>query len=206
MRELHAPTVQLEGGERLSVLDYRSDFQARRELIRNGDSWKLERRQHFEETNPRRDTLRRGDWAEVLRTFEAERPAVREAVQNDEKNGHTFHRLRVFEEPLTPYMQWELHWLHMRAECGFGIRMLPAEAVAASETAGYLPELVVMDGKVLYQVLYSDAGATEGALRFTDPALIAPWEAFIRDAYAAAEDIRTYFERAVAHLPPPPAA
>lgn len=206
MRELHAAALRLEGGERLSVPDYRRDFRARRELIRGGDSWKLERRQHFEETGPRRDALRRGDWAETLRLFEAERPTVREAVRNDEKNGHTFHRLRVFEEPLTPYMQWELHWLHMRAECGFGTRMLPAEAVAGSEAAGRLPELVVMDGKVLYQVLYSDAGATEGALRFTDPAVIAPWEAFIRDAYATAEDIITYFDRAVAHLPPPPAA
>lgn len=206
MRELHAPTLQLEGGERLSVSDYRRDFQARRELIRNGDSWKLERRQHFEETSPRRDVLRRGDWAEVLRLFEAERPAVRAAVRNDEKHGHSFHRLRVFEEPLTPYMQYELHWLHLRAEYGFGTRMLPAEAVAASETAGRLPELVVMDGKVLYQVLYSDAGVTEGALRFTDTAVIAPWEAFIRDAYATAEDISTYFDRAVVHLPPPPAA
>ena len=31
-------------------------------------------------------------------------------------------------------MQWELHWLRLRAECGYSTRVLSAEKVAVSET------------------------------------------------------------------------
>jgi hypothetical protein len=206
MLDLRAPALPAEQGEPLALPDYRRDFRARRAAIRNGDSWKLERLQHFEESNPRRDALRRGDWDEALRLFEAERGSVREAALEDEGRGHDFHRLRVIEEPLTPYMQWELRWLHLRAECGYSTRVLPADKVAASETVRLLPELVILDEKILYQVFYSDAGATETAVRFTDLGLVTSWVAFIRHAYAAAEDIRGYFDRVLAHLPPPPAA
>ncbi|WP_329179082.1 DUF6879 family protein [Streptomyces sp. NBC_01477] len=206
MSELRAPALRAEDGERLALPDYRRDFRARRAVIRDGESWKLERLQHFEEANPRRDALRRGDWSEALRLFEAERTSVREAAQDDEKHGHSFRRLRVIEEPLTPYVQWELHWLHLRAECGYSTRVMPAEVIAASEAAGHVPEVVILDEKVLYQVLYTDTGVTRAAIRFTDPAVVAPWATFIRDAYTAAEDITAYFPRALLRLPPPPAA
>jgi hypothetical protein len=206
MLDLRAPALPVEQGEPLDDDAYVSDFRARRQAIRNGDSWKLERLQHFEEDGPRRDALRRGDWEEVLRLFEAERDSVRESARAEELRGSAFHRLRVVAEPLTPYMQWELTWLRLRAECGHRTRVLPAEAVAGSETAGPLPELVVLDDRTLYQVLYTATGAFDSALRFTDPGIVGPWVAYIREAYATAEDIRSYVDREVAHLPPPPAA
>lgn len=206
MHDLQVPTLDAEQGELLSLPDYRQDFRARRALIRNGDSWKLEAGQHFEESSPRREALRRGDWALALRLFESQRDSVREAVERDAANGHTFHRLRVVEHPLTPYMQWELHWLHLRAECGYPTRVLPADDIGGTPHGLSLPEVVILDEKTLYRVLYTDAGITHGAVRFTDPEIVTSWVAWIRQAYGAAEDIRTYFARAVAPLPPPPAA
>ena len=79
-----APALPAEQGERLALPDYRRDFRERRAAIRDGESWKLERLQHFEESNPRRDALRQGDWDEALRLFEAERGSVREAALEDE--------------------------------------------------------------------------------------------------------------------------
>jgi hypothetical protein len=152
------------------------------------------------------DILRRGDWGLALRLFEAERGSVREAVEKDVVNGHTFHRLRMVEHPLTPYMQWELHWLHLRAECGYPTRVLPTDGLGGTPNGQALPEVVVLDEKTLYRVLYTDSGATEAAVRFTDPQIVAAWVAWIRHAYEAAEDIEPYFARAVAPLPPPPAA
>jgi hypothetical protein len=206
MLDLRAPSLPSELGERLDRAAYRGDFRARRKAIRNGESWKLERRQHFEEDSPSRDALRRGDWSEVLRLFEARRGEVREVADSDRQRNSPFRRLRVVDEPLTPYMQWELHWLHLRAEVGLATRVLLAKEVADAETAGPLPEIVVLDDRVLYEVLYTETGASQGSRRFTDPEIIGPWVAYIKQAYAAAEDIRTYFERVVAPLPPPPAA
>ncbi len=205
--QLTSPALPEELGVRLERPDYKRDFRERRGAIRDAESWKLERLQHFEETNDEsRDALRRGDWAEVLRLFEAEREALRRSAREDESRGTAFRRIRVVEEPLTPYVQWELHWLRLSAECGHPVRVLPAPALAASETAGLLPEVVILGGRTLFQVLYTAAGVPDGAIRFTDPAVVQPWTDFLRHAYAVAEDIESYFDRAVAHLPPPPAA
>ncbi|MFI8853574.1 DUF6879 family protein [Streptomyces sp. NPDC053499] len=206
MLDLRAPSLSPEQGEILEDEPYVSDFRARRKAIRNGESWKLERLQHFEEDSPTRDALRRGDWQEALRLFEARLDEARKTAEDDRRHSSPFRRLRVVEEPLTPYMQWELTWLHMRAEAGHQCRVLQAKEVAPAESDGLLPEIVVLGGKALYEILYSEKGAFERARRFTDPDVVKPWVAFVKEAYAAAEDIQSYFARVVAHLPPPPAA
>ncbi|MFJ2953853.1 DUF6879 family protein [Streptomyces sp. NPDC087270] len=206
MLDLDAPPLPTERGERFDVPGYRADFRERRAAIRDGDSWKLERLQHFEEVDPSRDALRRGDWGEALRLFEADRDSVRTAAEQDASRNHRFHRLRVVEEPLTPYVQWELHWLQMRAEYGHRIRVVSSGDIVGAESAVPLPELTLLDDRTLYRVLYTEAGATEGAVRFTDAAIVTPWAAYLRSLYAAAEDMTSYFHRAVAPLPPPPAA
>ncbi|MFI0722784.1 DUF6879 family protein [Streptomyces sp. NPDC021224] len=206
MLDLYVPELPAGPGEWLTRLEYKRDFGERRAVVQNGNSWKLERRQHFEEVDASRDALRRGDWAEALRLFEADRDEVRAAAQAEAAKGNAFYRLRVVEEPLTPYMQWELHWLALRAECGHQVRVLPAASVLAAEADGMLPELTLIDGRTLFRVVYTDEGATEGAVRYTDPEIVRPWENYLRELYGAAEDILTYFPRAVAPLPPPPAA
>lgn len=204
MLDLRAPTLPADQGELLSNDAYRRDFLERNTAIRNGDSWKLERLQHFEEqSHASRDALRRGNWQEALRLIDAGRDAHRASALDAERRGSAFHRVRVVEEPLTPYLQWELHLLRLRAECGHRIRVLPAEAVKAAETNGLMPELTLLDSRTLYRVLYTDTGVPDGAVRYTDPHIVDPWASYLRDAYAVGEDIAPYFDRVVAPLPPP---
>ncbi|MBM9508265.1 DUF6879 family protein [Actinacidiphila acididurans] len=207
MLDLRAPTLPHELGEYLARADYKRDFRERRVALRNSASWKLERLQHFEEIgDASRDALRRGDWQGALRLFDARRDALVASAADDARRGSAFNRLRIVEEPLTPYVQWELHWLRLSAECGHHVRVLPASAVAASETEGMLPELTILGGRVLYRVVYTESGTPDGAMRFTDPETVGRWAAFISDAYATADDVRRYFTRVVEPLPPPQAA
>jgi hypothetical protein len=204
MLDLRAPELPLDQGDRLSRAEYGTDFGQRYAALRDASCWKLERLQHFEETdNASRDALRHGDWPEALRLLDARRDALREEAEDDAKQGVTFHRIRVVEEPLTPYMQWELHshWHRVRY-AGEKMRVLPAEAVAVSETDGPHPELTVI-GDTLYRVVYTGSGTPNGAVRYTDPAVVGSWTAYLKGLYAAAEDLTSYFERVVAPLPPP---
>ncbi|MES4900912.1 MULTISPECIES: DUF6879 family protein [unclassified Streptomyces] len=207
MLDVRAPALPVERGQRLGNEEYLRDFRARDAAIRNGDSWKLERLQHFEEVGvPSRDALRRGDWDMALRLLEEGRDNLRDIQADEEARGSVFHRVRVVEEPLKPYVQWELHSLRISAEYGERVRILPAGAIASAEADGLLPELTIQDGKVLFRVLYTDTGVPDGAIRFTDPDIVEPWAEYVREAYATAEDIASYFDRAVAPLSPPPAA
>jgi hypothetical protein len=207
MLDLLAPALPDREGQRLARPEYKRDFRERRSTAPHGESWKLERLQHFEEVDDEsREALREGDWPKVLRLFEAERDTLLKAARDEAARGSVFQRIRVVEEPLTPYVQWELHWLRLSAECGHNIRVLTAAAVSASETDGLLPELTLLDNSTLYRVLYTEAGRPDGAVRYTDPETVRCWVDYLRDAYKAAEDIQSYFDRAVAHLPPPPAA
>ncbi|MEV7170706.1 DUF6879 family protein [Streptomyces sp. NPDC093224] len=207
MPDLLAPELPDKQGERLTRVDYKQAFRERRTAIRSGEAWKLERLQHFEETgDDSREALRRGDWAAVLRLFEAERDALVQGTRRDAARGVVFHRVRVVETPITPYVQWELHWLRLAAECGHSARVLPASAVAEAEKVAMLPELVVLDDRTLYRVLYTDLGRPDGAVRFTDTGTVRRWSEYLRELYEAAEDVQEYFDRVVAPLPPPPPA
>lgn len=204
MRDLQAPVLAPEQGERLTRDAYKRDFREREATIRDAASWKLERRQHFEEQgSPSRDALRRGQWDEALKLLEDRRDALRTAEEEDTQRGHTFHRVRVVETPLTPYMQWELHSHRQRAAYGERIRVMDATQTASAEAAGPLPEIVVLGGGVLFQVLYDDAGLCVGAIRHTDHGTVGNWEGYLEKLYAAGEDVTSYFTREVAPLPPP---
>ncbi|KPI26289.1 hypothetical protein OK074_0958 [Actinobacteria bacterium OK074] len=204
MLDLRTPVLPPELGERLTREAYRRDFWAREGEIRDGGSWKLERRQHFEEVgSPSRDALSRGDWEEALRIFEERRADLAAKERENELRGYVFHRARVVERPLTPYMQWQLHSFRQRAEFGERIRMVPAELVAAAEEPGRLPDVTILGGHTLYHNQYSETGAPVGAVRYTDPEVVESWEHYIRALYAAGEDIASYFEREVAPLPSP---
>jgi hypothetical protein len=205
MPELHRPALDPAQGIRLPLADYHADFDERYARTRGRDCWKLERRQHFEEQNsPSREALRRGDLAGALRLLEERRPALRRSAGESQQRQTVFHRLRVIEWPLTPYLQWELHSLRIRTEEGVEVvRIADAAALTAYEgSAGPLPELVILNGDTLFQVVYTDAGVPDGAVRFTEPALVAAWETFIRTLYGRAEDVGPFVSRMTA---PPPA-
>jgi hypothetical protein len=111
--------------------------------------------------------------------------------------------VRIVEEPLTPYLQWELHGLRVRDEVVGGLRVLKADKLSGLEELAPLPELVALGGHTLYRVVYDGEGPADGAVRFVDDSLVAEWSEFIRDLYDEAEELSTYFERDVAPLPPP---
>lgn len=204
MLDLLAPVLTPEQGDRLTRPAYRQDFRERKAAIRDGSSWKLERRQHFEEQgSPSRDALRRGDWDEALRLLANRGETLAADAQEEARRGYAFHRVRVIEKPLTPYVQWELHSQRQRAQYGQKIRVVPAEQVAASESAHPLPEVVVLGSRTLFQVLYTDAGVANGAIRYTDRDLVTRWENYVKALYAVGEDVISYFDREVAHLDPP---
>ncbi|SOD60650.1 hypothetical protein SAMN06297387_102201 [Streptomyces zhaozhouensis] len=191
-------------GTRLALDPYRADFAEIDNAVRDRSSWKFERLQHFEEQDdPSRDALTEGRWEDALRLLEAEHDDWLAAARREEERRAPFHRVRVVEEPLTPYMQWESHALRVQAKAGKGIRVIGADRVREWEPAGPLPEVVVLGDLVLYEVLYTDAGVLDGCRRYTDPELIGRWTAFIQGLYEEGEDVVSYVDRYVAHLPSP---
>jgi hypothetical protein len=205
MSDITRPDLVDASGDRLTLAEYEADFGRYEQQVRNHDSWKLERIQTFDESgDPGFEAFRRGDWAEALRIAESQEPALREQAAADLRDrSSVFRRVRVVEEPLSPYLQWELHVLHVRSRSGSPIRVVSADQVARWETDRPLPELVVLGGRVLYRVLYTDDGVPEGAMRFPDARLAREWEAFISTLFETGEHLESYMERHVMHLPAP---
>jgi hypothetical protein len=52
MPDLRVPALPVEAGGRLNAAAYDRDFGERFGALRNAESWKLERLQHFEEESP----------------------------------------------------------------------------------------------------------------------------------------------------------
>jgi hypothetical protein len=193
MREYGSLALPPFQGHRLFLDDYHHDFEQRDAAIHDHPSWKFERGQHFEEQDDAsREALRRHDWDGAMRLLDEERDEWRQIARDDEERGSVFHRVRVVEEPLSPYMVWELQALRVQAECGMSIRVVRAESLNSLERTGPLPEVVILGGQVLYEVIYTESGVLSGARRFTDPRFIEPWEAFIKELYEHGNDVVSY--------------
>jgi hypothetical protein len=191
-------------GRRLSLTDYRADFRATESVIAGQDSWKLERRQHFRQPGSASwEAFARGQWTEALRLIEARRDSLMEIGAEAAEKGSRLYRLRVVAEPITPYLQWELHSLKLRAECGELIRVLPATAVLDLEDNGELPEVVTLGPSAAYRILYDSDGVLAGGVKVTDPQAVGRVTDLVRRLYAEGEDLAVFFERTVAVLPPP---
>jgi hypothetical protein len=168
--------------------------------------WKLERRQTFREVDdPGYDAFVRGDWGEALKIEQRTREGVRRHYAKAAENGYEPRRLRIVESPVSPYLQWEMHALLIRAEEGERIRVLDAAAVRDRERTGPLPEVIILGTKALYRVLYDESGAARGARRVLDDDVIKRCRADMDDLWAQGEDFMAYFDREIAPLPPPPA-
>ncbi|GLF97279.1 DUF6879 family protein [Streptomyces yaizuensis] len=204
MRDDTALLLDGARGERLSRSDYQRDFRLRDAENTGQDDWKFERRQHFQEPgSPSWEAFRRGEWDEAVRLLGERREHWAKVAREDRARGGVFHRVRVVEEPLTPYLHWELHALRVQAECGMPVRVVSGERIAAWEESGPLPEVVVLAGRVLYEVKYTEAGVLDGAVRFLGTETVQGWERFIRDLFEAGEDLPACVDRWVSALPPP---
>jgi hypothetical protein len=191
-------------GEQLTLASYRREFRKDDMAAVGRDSWKFERQQHFEQPeSPSWQAFHRGDWPEALRLLEERRGFWDRVAKEDMARGSVFHRVRVVEEPPAPYLQWELHSLRIQHECGMPVRIVQGREVAPFESEGPLPEIVVLGGQVLYEVRYSDSGALEGGVRYTDGSSVEAWECFTRELFEKGEDITSYMDRYAGRLPAP---
>lgn len=192
------------GGVRLTLREYRDEFRIGQWVIPGQESWKLERRQHFREPGfASWEAFACGDWDTALRLIEDEREYLAEFAAKTARLGIVIYRVRVVEKPVDPYLQWELHLLKLRAECGELIRVITGDQVSAYEADGPLPEMVTLGSSTLYHVLYDDTGELTGAVRVTAPSFVATAAEFARHLYEQGEDLAPFFERVVASLPPP---
>ncbi|MFD3683883.1 DUF6879 family protein [Nocardiopsis sp. NPDC058631] len=185
-------------GERLDAASYRQDFSARFWSVRDSPVWKLERQQVFHQ--PESDSwiaFLQGRPEESLRLLEARRPALREQFDRLAQAGCSVRRVRVVEQPFPTYLLWELHSLRVRAQCGEDIRVISPDPLAAFERERPVPEIVVLGDEVTYKILYDAEGVAEGAVRFTDPAVIEGCRPEIAALHQRAEVLEDYFVREV---------
>ncbi|MEU5977471.1 DUF6879 family protein [Streptomyces sp. NPDC047315] len=190
-------------GEKLGLDAYRADFRRRDFAVDGYDSWKLERRQHFREPGDASwDAFVRRQWKEALELIEAKRPELVDLSRLATHHRCRLLRVRVVEQPLTPYLQWELHLLRLRAECGELIRVIGPEHIGAYEHEGPAPEVITLNDDTVYEILYDSEGELEGGVRHLDTGLRDRVAGRVEALYELGEDIDAFFERDVASLAP----
>lgn len=200
MRELLANAA----GERLPLAAYQAEFEERFWRTDHDGFWKLERQQFFREPGyDSWESFARGDWAESLRLLAAGRAGMEAEHRRMAEYGFSVRRVRVVEEPIIPYLQWELHVLRQRELCGTGVRIIGPERIKPFETDEPLPELCTLGSAVMYEIIYNEHGVLNGARRYTDPALVERCQGFIAGLYESGEPLAGYFPRRVAPLPAP---
>jgi hypothetical protein len=192
------------GGAGLPLKDYLADYKENFWKISDGAFWKLERQQHFQEPGfGSWEAFSDGDWDESLRRLEGERRGFEDYFARVKGHGFEFRRVRVVEKPVGPYLQWELHVLRLREECGERVRVVPGESVKELEEAGDLPELIILGPRVMYDIAYNDEGILAGATRYADTTLIRRCRELISELYGQGEELGRFFDREIAPLPHP---
>ncbi|SDM84042.1 DUF6879 family protein [Allokutzneria albata] len=198
------PLPRRPTGSRLSPEDYLEDFYPRFWAIDRHDFWKLERIQSFRESGSASwDAFTRGDWEESLALIRARRDDLREYYDRVARSGFVTYRVRVVEEEISPYLQWQLHSLVQRNQLGERIRIVGGRHVSRFEPRGILPEIVTVGSSAVYEVLYDDSGSLSGAILSERSSDVESWRDFIRGLYEVGEDVEAFFARRVAPLDPP---
>ena len=189
--------------DRLDRARYHEDFYR---VYRGGiqNLRKLERGQHFQERGfPSWESFAAGRWDEALSLIEEKREVYAGQFREAGELGIAERRLRVVEFPVTPYVQWELFVLRLRVELGDRIRVADARTIADIEKDGPVPEVVILDDVVMYEVMYDEDGNADGCKRYADPALIQETVAGFDALYGRAEEFTDFFDREIAGLDPP---
>lgn len=189
-------------GERMELPAYYADF--RENYARASEFWKLERGQIYAEPGSESwKAFDRGDWEESLRLMEKRRPGLVDGERRDAARGMASRRIRIVSLPPSDYLLWELYFLKIRGEAGEDIRVLLDGDVADLEDQGPLPDIYTMDTTVMYQAVYDGNGVLDHALRYTDEELVRRCRDFIVALHGRGEPVSDFFQREIAHLPPP---
>jgi hypothetical protein len=188
----------------MTLDEYLNDFQQRFWATDASGCWKIERQQEFAE--PGEDSweaFARGEWDLALRLMNDRRSGFTEYYERIRKGGFDIRRVRVVEEPISPYLIWELNVLRIRHQCGAKIRVVDAEQVQPYEENGVLPEIFTLGRSTAYQVLYGDDGVAEGAVRTEDRNVVKHWTDLANSLYANGQEMNIYFQRKVQGKIPP---
>lgn len=191
-------------GEYMEPDAFHADFKEKFWATEDPGFWKLERQQHFKEPDHESwQAFARGDWDQALHIIEAGRPAMRDYYRKVETCGFDNRRVRVVEEPITPYLQWEMQILRMRDEYGGTVRIVTEDQVADFERTAPLPEIFTLGTTVMYRAVYDDEGVFESAYRYVDRDLVVRCQRFIQDLFEIGQPMQPYFAEHVAVMPPP---
>lgn len=130
----------------LSSQDYLSDFWPHFQKLEE-TFWKLETRQSFREPeDPSWRAFDAGNWDDAIRLIDGRRDEIQEPVRGP--RDFAMRRIRIVEKPFTPYVQWELYYIRLRAQAGEDIRIVESDALPALGFPSRLPELVLLGGDV----------------------------------------------------------
>lgn len=193
-------TLREVPGIRLSVDEYLADFWPYFNNLQDAFV-KLERRQEFREPDdPSWRALDAGDWKEAIRLIDERRDEIQAPVR--ETSGFAMRRLRIVEKPYSAYLRWELYYIRLRAEASEDIRVLDASHIRRLERSRPLPEVVILDSEVMYEVLYDNKGDHEGARKILDPHAIRSARYEIDNLHAQAMRLESFLASDPASLPP----
>ncbi|MFJ6824887.1 DUF6879 family protein [Streptomyces niveus] len=194
-------------GDRLELAAYLEDFDEHFWKAGSSDEasfWKFERQQSFKEPGVESwEAFFRGDWDTALALIAEQRGHYERYFQKIADHGFGLHRVRVVEEPVTPYLQWELHLLRLKEQCGEDTRIAKESDLSSIETGARLPEIAIIGSSVLYEIIYDGDGTLTGGIRYTDEELISECRRIVRGIHGSGEHLESFFERRVISLPPP---
>ncbi|MFE9296989.1 DUF6879 family protein [Streptomyces niveus] len=194
-------------GDRLELAAYLEDFDKHFWNAGSSDEasfWKFERRQSFKEPGVESwEAFFRGEWDTALALIAEQRSHYERYFQKIADHGFRLHRVRVVDEPVTPYLQWELHLLRLKEQYGEDTRIAKASDLSSLEAGTQLPEIAIIGSSALYEIVYDDDGKLAGGIRYTDDGLISECRRIIRAIHGSGEQLETFFKRRVASLPPP---
>lgn len=190
-------------GHRLSLDAYLKDFDREFWAVRAPGFWKLERQQSFKEPGYGSwEAFDNGDWDGSLRLLDEQRDDFREYYRRIAAHGFATRRVRVIEEPMTPYLKWELHVLRLRHQFGGRTRVVRPDQIRSFEKGETLPEIYTLGTDLMYQAIYDERGILEGAVRYADRDLVTRCRNLIETLYAVGEDLDSFFERNADELEP----
>lgn len=128
-------------GDWLSPAEYRADFFPRFWGIDRDDMWKLERIQSFQEDGSASwEAFSAGDRQRAFQLIQERRVKLDDYYRRIAETGFTAYRVRVVEEPISDYLQWELRSLCQRAELGERIGVVTGEHVSTTTPRASTPE------------------------------------------------------------------
>jgi hypothetical protein len=203
LRELRA-LLERSQGQRLDSTAYVADFEEKFWRIGSEGFWKLECLQNYQETGfASWEAFRLGNWERSLSLIEESLPQIEQQLAELAAAGISHQRARVVAEPVSPYVQWELHILNAKDQRGENITVLTPGQASALVGAGSLPDLVVLGNEAVYDIHYTENGTPDGATRHLDLAVISGARSFIQQLHRAGEKLRSYFPREIANLGAP---